>query len=214
MSRKTQNNIRPALQGRSRDKRDRLINAGLRVFSRSGYAEARMADVAAEAGVSVGVLYQRFADKRAFFEVIVDTLAEQLERGVNEFFLEAEKADQAWDLPGLIERVVATLVEMIERDVGFFLALITVGEEVPAAIERIAVVDRLRAQRLHRFITESELIDRELIDEGKVFFALATAIRMLLVTATVDREPIRLRDPETVTELAAMLTGYLHTHKT
>ena len=148
-------NIRPALQERSREKRDRLIRAGLSVFSRCGYAQTRMVDVAAEASVSVGVLYQRFTDKRAFFEVIVDTLAERIERDVNDFFDEAERraenAGEAWDLSELIGRVVATLVEMVARDVGFYLALIAVGEEVPGAIGRIAAVDHHRAQRLHAF---------------------------------------------------------------
>ncbi len=214
VNRKAQTNIRPALQERSREKRDRLIRAGLRVFARCGYDQTRMVDVAAEAGVSVGVLYQRFKDKRAFFEVIVDTLAETLEREVNEFFQQAEEADKAWDVHELIERVVATLVEMVGRDVGFFLALIAVGEEAPGAIDRIAQVDRLRARRLHAFVSEHGLIDQELIDEEKVFFALATAIRMLLVTATVDREPLRLRAPGTLIELASMLTGYLQSPKT
>ncbi len=214
MSRKTQTNTRPALQERSREKRDRLINAGLVVFSQRGYTQTRMADVAAEAGVSVGVLYQRFKDKRAFFEVIVDTLAERLEKDVDAFFLEADKAGEAWDLPELIERVLVMLVELVEHDVGFYLALITVGEEVPGAISRIASVDRYRARRLHAFAAERELIDGASIDEEKVFFALATAIRMLLVTATVDREPLRLRAPGTLIELASMLTGYLQSPKT
>ena len=74
------NNIRPALQRRSQEKRDRLIEVGLTVFSQRGYGQTRMADVAAEAGVSVGVLYQRFQDKRAFFEVIVETLAQRIEQ--------------------------------------------------------------------------------------------------------------------------------------
>lgn len=185
-------NIRPALQERSREKRDRLIRAGLSVFSRCGYAQTRMVDVAAEASVSVGVLYQRFTDKRAFFEVIVDTLAERIERDVNDFFDEAEtraeNAGEAWDLSELIGRVVATLVEMVARDVGFYLALIAVGEEVPGAIGRIAAVDLHRAQRLHAFAAGRGLIDPTAIDEQKVFFALATAIRMLLVTA--DRKSV------------------------
>ena len=211
-------NIRPALQERSREKRDRLIRAGLSVFSRCGYAQTRMVDVAAEASVSVGVLYQRFTDKRAFFEVIVDTLAERIERDVNDFFDEAERraenAGEAWDLSELIGRVVATLVEMVARDVGFYLALIAVGEEVPSAIGRIAAVDLHRAQRLHAFAAGRGLIDPTAIDEQKVFFALATAIRMLLVTATVDRAPIHLRAPETLAELSFMLVGYLQPPKT
>ena len=211
MSRTVQANIKPAHQERSRAKRDLLINAGLSVFSIQGYAQTRMVDIAAEAGVSVGVLYQRFKNKRAFFEVIVDTLAEKLEGDVNGFF---NNADEISDLGELMERVVVTLAEMVERDVGFFLALITVGDEVPGAINRIAVVDRLRAVKLHAYITEHALINPSEVDEEKVFFALATAIRMLLVTATVDREPIHLQAPGTLRELAVMLTGYLKTPST
>ena len=205
MKREAENNVHPAHQERSRDKRDRLIRAGLSVFARCGYHQTRMTDVAAEAGVSVGVLYQRFKDKRAFFEVIVDTLAERLEQGVNDFF---EAADDAWSLHELVARVIETLVEVVERDVGFFLALVTVGDDVPGAISRIAATDRLRARRFHAFAIRGGLIDRA-VDEETVFFALATAIRMLLVTATVDRDPVRLRNPETRSQLAAMLTGYL-----
>ena len=211
MGKREQVNIQPAHQERSREKRDRLIRAGLAVFAQRGYEQTRMTDVAAEAGVSVGVLYQRFKDKRAFFEVIVDTLAERLEEDVNTFF---DSADEAWDLSELIERVVISLVEMVERDVGFFLALITVGNDVPGAMDRIAVTDRLRAKRLHALLIERGLVDQSMSNEDKTFFALATAIRMLLVTGTVDRNPIRLRTPGTVPELTSMLAGYLQTPKT
>ncbi|MGI9328116.1 MAG: TetR/AcrR family transcriptional regulator, partial [Pseudomonadales bacterium] len=169
---------------------------------------------AREAGVSVGVLYQRFKDKRGFFEIIVDALAEQLNSEIDEFFLAAEAAETAWDLPKLIERVVASLVAMVERDVGFFVALITIGDQVPGTLGKVAVVDRHRAQALHRYALANRLIDPAAVDEARIYFALATAIRMLLVTATVDREPIRLRDPSTLEGLAAMLTGYLQPPKT
>ena len=204
------NNIRPALQQRSQEKRDRLIEVGLTVFSQRGYAQTRMADVAAEAGVSVGVLYQRFQDKRAFFEVIVETLAQRIEQEIDAFF---QHADPTWDLTELVSRVVTELVTMIKRDVGFFLALIAVGDEVPNAIERIAAVDQRRAQKVHTFLLETKLVDRSQIDEEKVFFTLATAIRMLLVTATVDREPIRFQDPSIVAKLTVMLSGYLNAAK-
>jgi AcrR family transcriptional regulator len=200
------NNIRPALQERSREKRDRLIQAGLSVFAQHGYNQARMTDIAAEAGVSVGVLYQRFDDKLGLFKVIVDTLAHRLEGELDTFF---DEIDETWSLQELIERLVGNLTEGIERDVGFFLALITVGEKIPSVVDRLAEIDHLRAQRLSAFLAEHALVDPALIDKEKVFFALATAIRMLLVTAKVDRDPIRLRDPRIRVELAAMLVGYL-----
>jgi AcrR family transcriptional regulator len=48
--------VNPALQKRSRDKRDRLIKAGMTAFSDKGYEQTRIADIASEAGISVGVL--------------------------------------------------------------------------------------------------------------------------------------------------------------
>ena len=199
-------NIRPALQERSRDKRDRLIKAGLNVFSRHGYDQTRMTDIAAEAGVSVGVLYQRFNDKRGLFEVIVDNLAHRLRGELDTFF---DEIDETWSLQELIERLVGNLIDGIDRDVGFFLALITVGEKIPGMVDRLAEIDHLRAQRLRTFLVERSLVDPVLVDKERVFFALATAIRMLLVTAKVDRDPIRLSDSRIRVELAAMLAGYL-----
>jgi len=200
------NNIRPALQERSREKRDRLIQAGLSVFAQHGYNQARMTDIAAEAGVSVGVLYQRFDDKLGLFKVIVDTLAHRLRGELDTFF---DEIDETWSLQELIERLVGNLIDGIDRDVGFFLALITVGEKIPGMVDRLAEIDHLRAQQLRTFLVERSLVDPVLVDKERVFFALATAIRMLLVTAKVDRDPIRLRDPRIRVELAAMLVGYL-----
>ena len=206
MNKNTNTKIRPALQERSREKRDRLLRAGMSVFSKYGYDQTRMTDIAAEAGVSVGVLYQRFNDKRGLFEVIVETLSHRSKEELDTFF---DEIDETWSLHELIERVVGNLIDGLERDVNFFLALITVGEKIPSVVDRLAEIDHLRAQRLSAFLAEHALVDPALIDKEKVFFALATAIRMLLVTAKVDRDPIRLRDPRIRVELAAMLVGYL-----
>lgn len=206
MNKNTNTKIRPALQERSREKRDRLLRAGMSVFSKYGYDQTRMTDIAAEAGVSVGVLYQRFNDKRGLFEVIVETLSHRSKEELDTFF---DEIDETWSLHELIERLVGNLIDGIERDVNFFLALITVGESMPGMVNRLAEIDHLRAQRLSAFLAEHALVDPALIDKEKVFFALATAIRMLLVTAKVDRDPIRLRDPRIRVELAAMLVGYL-----
>lgn len=48
-----------------------ILAAGLDIFLRNGFAETRMADVAAEAGVAKGTLYLYFADKAALFEGVM-----------------------------------------------------------------------------------------------------------------------------------------------
>ena len=68
------------------DKQELMIDAALEVFCEKGYANTRMADIAARAGVSYGLVYHYFESKEAFFDNIV-------ERWWNTFYeiLEAEK---------------------------------------------------------------------------------------------------------------------------
>ena len=51
--------------------RARLLAAAAGVFARDGYAGARLADIAAEAGVSTGNIYRYFADKDTLFGEVV-----------------------------------------------------------------------------------------------------------------------------------------------
>ncbi|MEW6332640.1 MAG: TetR/AcrR family transcriptional regulator [Thermodesulfobacteriota bacterium] len=49
-----------------------IIDAALKVFSRKGYADTRMADIAREARMSYGLVYHYFENKEKLFEAIVD----------------------------------------------------------------------------------------------------------------------------------------------
>jgi AcrR family transcriptional regulator len=63
-----------AKQARSRVTRDRLLAAGRRHLDRGGFEAISIADIAVEAGCSIGAFYQRFADKEAFFNVLIDSV--------------------------------------------------------------------------------------------------------------------------------------------
>ena len=57
------------------DKPDReriIIDAALKVFSRKGYADTRMADIAREAEMSYGLVYHYFENKEKLFDAIVE----------------------------------------------------------------------------------------------------------------------------------------------
>ena len=47
----------------SEDKRTRILDAAIRVFAEHGYHEARVGDIAEDAGVAHGLLYHYFASK-------------------------------------------------------------------------------------------------------------------------------------------------------
>ena len=60
--------------------RTALLDAARKVIARDGYVNARIADIAHEAGKSVGVFYSYFKDKTEIFAALVDTFHEDLKR--------------------------------------------------------------------------------------------------------------------------------------
>jgi len=63
-----------ARQAESERKRQRILEAARACFGRLGYSGAKVETIAAEAGVSNGLLYQFFRGKDELFEVVVDEL--------------------------------------------------------------------------------------------------------------------------------------------
>ena len=63
---------------RGKQTRSRLLVAGKRVFERDGFLQARITDIAAEAGVSHGSFYHYFETKESIFREIAEGIEVQL----------------------------------------------------------------------------------------------------------------------------------------
>jgi AcrR family transcriptional regulator len=81
------------MQVRSRRTMERLFTAAERVFVRDGFAAASVAEIAREAGVSVGAFYGRFADKHAFLEAFFDRSFERSRAEIDAEALTATAVD-------------------------------------------------------------------------------------------------------------------------
>lgn len=51
----------------SQEKQRRIIDAGMEVFGRYEYKKANTEDIAAKAGISKGLLFYYFKDKKSFY---------------------------------------------------------------------------------------------------------------------------------------------------
>jgi AcrR family transcriptional regulator len=69
----------PPRQERSRRTRAALLKAALGLFAQHGYERTSIGEIAAEAGVGAGTLYQHFRSKRQLLLVLMDSLLEELE---------------------------------------------------------------------------------------------------------------------------------------
>jgi AcrR family transcriptional regulator len=71
-------------QERGRERRQRILDAGIAVFSRKGYRDAVVDEIAAESGTSKGGVYFHFPNKQAIFLALVERMGELLIRKVEE----------------------------------------------------------------------------------------------------------------------------------
>src|SRR5262249_52349504 len=81
--------------------REAILDAAEAVFVRVGYYEAKMADIAAQTGFSVGTLYNYFDNKEAVFAALV---ARSCGDFLKDIFDEGEASEPIARLHALVER--------------------------------------------------------------------------------------------------------------
>jgi len=69
---------RPPVSARGVRTREALVRAAREVFERDGFLEARIADIAAAAGVATGSFYTYFASKEDAFAAVIDEVSEEM----------------------------------------------------------------------------------------------------------------------------------------
>ena len=68
----------PSKQLRSEQARERLLATGTRLLEAGGFDAVSIAQIAAESGCSVGAFYQRFRNKEAYFEFLLDRVIDEV----------------------------------------------------------------------------------------------------------------------------------------
>ncbi|MEU3777022.1 TetR/AcrR family transcriptional regulator [Streptomyces sp. NPDC032472] len=91
----------PAVQARLDARRDRVLEAAVRLLSREGYGGCSVAAIAAEAGISTGSVYQSFSGKSELAAALFRTLVAR----------ELEAVAAAAERPGTAAQRVAAAVE-------------------------------------------------------------------------------------------------------
>jgi len=181
--------VRPASQSRSRATRDRIV-AALETLLRARRLEAiTIADIAGQAGVSVGAVYRRFENRDAFIPVAFDLYRARLEaffrRPENHYTLDRARGLRA-ALGGMVAlgwRFVSAETHLVRTAhmqararpdlVGdawqalLDTALANARELVAVFSDEISVADHDEAARILTYLLNTMLIERALYsDEG------------------------------------------------
>ncbi len=97
------NVVREPRQERSIEKKNRIIEAGYALFSEVGYYGTNTAEIAKRAGVSTGIVYGYFQDKR---DILISVLDIYIEKVFAPFFRFFDKLTVPIDFDTLIPKII------------------------------------------------------------------------------------------------------------
>jgi AcrR family transcriptional regulator len=157
---------------RSAARRQAILSAALEEFSASGFATARLDDVARRAGVAKGTIYLYFADKATLFKELARPMLSPLVANI--------EALAAIDMPfpvlaeKLVDAFIGNVIETRRKDI--IRLILTEGPRFPALAEfyHREVLSRVIAalrSLLTRAYERGELRHKSLIDYPQLLVA-------------------------------------------
>jgi AcrR family transcriptional regulator len=199
--------VLPAAQRRSRERRDRLLSAGLELIADRSIDDIGIAEITAAAGYSVGSFYRRFTNKEGYVMALQDiVLSEFTARARGEF---AGSAWQGVARQRVVESAVEFLVDENRRARGLIeTALKTAASErttwAPYYASRHAFYELLR-----RLLEPHVPADRHADPRLAVAFAIQTIFAVLNQVTSLRTGAIRIDDGRLVDEVSRMCCDYL-----
>jgi AcrR family transcriptional regulator len=192
----------PAQQARSRATRERLLRAAEKVFAEKGYEGARLADIAEEAGCSVGAVYFRFKDKDALFMAIAEDFAQTSRELMPLLLVDGDSAT-------MIRTAVWRTTAQFRLHRGLFRAILERGFEQPRLTQAIfALRDEAGA-------TFEAALRGAGVRRPDLSLAVRVGMQMLhgfLLTGILNpRAPANIDDDRAIEEMADVLVAHLGT---
>ena len=134
------------------ESREKILRAALAVFARHGFEQASVRLIAAEAGVSPGLMYNYFGSK----DDLLRAIYERCMRDVKESFA---RGDAAGSPRERLERLIRSSFEIVRDNMEFWRLSYSLRTQ-PAASGRIAVYVRESSENIRR------LLERYLAEAG------------------------------------------------
>ena len=104
--------IRQPQQERSTEKKNKIIQASYEVFSEVGYFGANTSEIAKRAGVSTGIVYSYFTDKRDILLYVLEIYLDKVTKPLMALF---DSIAPPFDFSALIPKIVDMTID-IHRD--------------------------------------------------------------------------------------------------
>ena len=160
------------MAGASEDKRRLILDAAVRVFAREGYHDARVGDIAKEAGVAYGLVYHYFTSKEAVLEAVFRETWSLMLTAIHEVEARGGPA------PDQLRRVCAIVLRAWKDDPDLVRVLVREVARSPQIQREIAEIEQAFAA-LERVVERGQ-------DEGAFTRGLATRMVALMLYGALE----------------------------
>jgi AcrR family transcriptional regulator len=141
----------------SEERRDQILESAIKVFTRKGFADTRMDDVAADSGLSKGLLYWYFKSKEEVILAIADWL----------FGAEFRRMEKLSAAGGSARACLDEFLDLFVADLRAILKVAPVIYEFYALAFRNSAVRKAMQAYLHRFLAFMEPVIRRGMETGE-----------------------------------------------
>jgi AcrR family transcriptional regulator len=198
---------KPPQQDRSRKVENALLRAGLRGIGTRGIAALSMADVAAEAGASIGSLYFRFGDKSQFVGAV---LAIALEEFHDRGFALCETAErEKWPERRVLEGWVSNIIASARERRTLIRELISHMATQPEAWKPIHERRRELEDRLLTVLSARSGNGSKPAQKLRLRIGLQVVAATVVHMVIVDPGPLRIDDPSLKNVLCDLLFSFI-----
>ena len=131
--------VREPKQVRSIETKKRIIDAGYKMFAEKGYFNTNTAEIAKKAGVSTGIVYGYFRDKR---DILLDVLDIYIGKVFEPIFVSMSKLSDPLDFEKLADKILDYAVSVHKQNSAMHEALHSLVSVDKAVGDRFAELER------------------------------------------------------------------------
>ena len=143
------NEVRQPRQERSIEKKNRIIDAGYQLFSEVGYYGTNTAEIAKRAGVSTGIVYGYFQDKR---DILICVLEIYINKVFDPFLKMFDKITPPVDFTELITKIINQAIKTHKNNRKIHEALHSLaGSDEAVGAQFIALEDQITIKIAQKF---------------------------------------------------------------
>lgn len=197
--------------------KEKIIDEALTLFSKKGYTEVYVGDIAAAVGIKTPSLYKHYKSKQDIFSSCMEKLQERMVKIQNDLLIPGTPKSEA-------SYNTADTEKIIEFTVGLFLFYLK--DDVASKFRKILMIERYRNPELNKIFEDfylngaieyeekifSELIEHKVIKrEDPHILAIRFYTPVFYLLLKYDMYPDK--ETEAVSELTTIIREFCETYK-